>query len=124
VDAHKLPKMLAGEIVRHQVDADIDIGCYQYYQPSLVFYTQRQIHKLDAHQKALDLLHSPRQTFLLTPAEHWQRLRMKVVGPVAVVARRRDFLTGNEVLLVTNRVAVGGQGGVSDPPPFRLEASN
>jgi 4-amino-4-deoxy-L-arabinose transferase-like glycosyltransferase len=105
VDQHKVPRFLAEAIAQHQVEPEIQIGCHDFYQPALVFYTQQRVRRLDhSPQEAIDLLHSPLQTFLVVPAETWQHLQPQV-DTHRVIARRRDFASGKEILLVTNRLA-------------------
>jgi 4-amino-4-deoxy-L-arabinose transferase-like glycosyltransferase len=108
VDGRKLPKQLAAEIERHMTGREAAVGCYHYYQPSLVFYTRRQVVRFDADQEALDHLHSPTQAFLLVPREHWARLSALVDAPCRVVTHRSDFVTGQNVLLITNQGPAGG----------------
>jgi hypothetical protein len=92
-------------IAEHQVEREVRVGCYRFYQPGLVFYSQRRVEVFAKLEDALDHLSSPLQAFLVVPADDWDELEARVPAEAAVVARRRDFMTGKEIVLVTNRRA-------------------
>ncbi len=107
VDQLKLPRAFADDIARHQIEPDIQIGCHDFYQPGLVYYTQMRIKRFaENREESIDLLHSPLQTFLLVTAAEWERLAPEVDAPCRVISRRRDLGGNKEILLVTNRLAV------------------
>ena len=102
VDRHKVPRALAAELASHRVDRDIQIGCVGPYQPGIVFYTDHHVRWI-GEAEAIDLLRSPRQTFLIVPASLWDGIRSELHVPARIIARRRDFASGREMLLITNR---------------------
>jgi hypothetical protein len=103
VDPHKVNKPFAVAIREHSVERDIQVVCYHYYQPGVVFYTQRKVRSVGKEQDAIDMLHSPLQTFMLVPETVWTQMASKVDGPACVVARQHDYQQGREIVLVTNR---------------------
>jgi 4-amino-4-deoxy-L-arabinose transferase-like glycosyltransferase len=103
VDEHKVHRPFAAAIAEHQTERDVRIGCYRFYQPGLVFYTKRPVEVLRQEQDAIDHLRSPLQSFLVLPGETWERLRGDVDVPTEVVARKHDYQTGKEIVLVINR---------------------
>jgi 4-amino-4-deoxy-L-arabinose transferase-like glycosyltransferase len=122
VDQHKVNRPFAAAIRELQIEREARIGCFRFYQPGLVFYTQRRIEVFPKAQDAVDHLHSPLQSFLVLPADQWCEVLSRVDCPTQIVARKRDFQTGKEILLVTNRdAAVGAKG--STPSQFSPTAS-
>ena len=47
VDAYKAPRPLVRAMLRDQSEGEIRVGCYHYFQPSLVFYARRDVLVLD-----------------------------------------------------------------------------
>lgn len=113
VARHRAPLPLARAMLEHQMEREVEIACFGYYQPSLVWYTQRQVKRLEKERDAVDHLHSVKQTYLILPRRHWQELASKVSGPAVVVASHWDFMANEEIVLVTNRAS-------AEQPPFRL----
>jgi 4-amino-4-deoxy-L-arabinose transferase-like glycosyltransferase len=107
VDHRKAPRPLAEQMAHRQLDREVQIGCYEFYQPSLVWYTQRKVERFAHPTDAVDLLHSPTQSFLVLPTDRWEQLRSKLVKPTAIITRRWDFMVGKEIVVVTNRVPDG-----------------
>jgi hypothetical protein len=103
VEEHKPPRVLAAAIAANQCEREIRIAGYQYFQPSLVFYTRRNVTECITEQQALDFLLSPLQAYLILPAPAWELLKTKAPATSREVTRRRDLYKGCEVVLVTNR---------------------
>jgi 4-amino-4-deoxy-L-arabinose transferase-like glycosyltransferase len=103
VDAHKAPRVLVELSQAQQTDHDVRVGCYQYFQPSLVFYCQREVQRLDSEAQTLEFLRCPLQVYLILPAAVWQSLEGKVRGPCHLLAQQRDLYRRYEVVVVTNR---------------------
>jgi hypothetical protein len=103
VNAYKAPRALVGDIAAHQVEADIRIGCYRYYQPSLVFYARREVTRLAEEKDALAFLETPLPVYLLVPSSVWDSLRGKVRSPHQVIGERHDLYRNCAVVVVTNR---------------------
>jgi 4-amino-4-deoxy-L-arabinose transferase-like glycosyltransferase len=103
VDAHKAPRVLVELSQARQTEREVRVGCYQYFQPSLVFYCQREVQRLDSEAQALEFLRCPLQVYLFVPASAWRSLEGKVRGPYHLLAQQRDLYRRYEVVVVTNR---------------------
>lgn len=103
LDAHKATRPLARAMRGRQVERDVRVACYGYFQPSLVFYCGREVTPLDTDAQALDFLRCPLQVFLVTPRTVWDRLAAQARGPHRVLGACHDVYRGCEVVAVTNR---------------------
>jgi hypothetical protein len=104
VEAHKASRPLAQVIRAPEAEPDIRVGCYQYFQPSLVFYCGREVVQIENPRQALDHLRGPLPAYLLVPADEWENnLRPRLHEPHRVVGRHRDLYRGCDVVVVTNR---------------------
>jgi 4-amino-4-deoxy-L-arabinose transferase-like glycosyltransferase len=103
VDQSKAPRSLVQAILQQQTERDIRVVCYNYFQPSLVFYSGREIPVLLSDTQALELLRYPVEVFLILPASDWQRLQGQVRTPTRLVAEHRDLYRRCDVVVVTNR---------------------
>jgi 4-amino-4-deoxy-L-arabinose transferase-like glycosyltransferase len=102
VDPYKAPRALAALLPADQLERDVRVAAYDYFQPSLVFYCQREVFHFDGEQQALDFLRGPLPAYLVVPAERWEELRPKVGGPLRQLGKQFDLYKGYEVVLVTN----------------------
>lgn len=103
LDAYKAPRALVELAQAQQTESEIRIGCYQYFQPSLVFYCRREVHSLESEEKVLEFLKNPLPAYLFTPASVWESLEGKIATEHRVLARRRDLYRHCDVVVVTNR---------------------
>lgn len=103
VDTFKAPRTIVQEAGACQPDRDIRIGCYQYYQPSLVFYCRREVRILKDEEEALQFLRCPLPAFLIVSAPEWDSLSAKVRGPHRLLAKHRDLYKNCDVVVVTNQ---------------------
>jgi 4-amino-4-deoxy-L-arabinose transferase-like glycosyltransferase len=102
VDQRKAPRVLAREMAANQEGREVQIGCFASYQPGLVYYSRRKVDWLKSPDDVVDWIHSPVQTYLVIPEDAWGSLQSQVERPYRVVARQRDFMTGKDMLLITN----------------------
>lgn len=107
-DAQRAPRTLALAIVTDQAEPEIRVGCYEYFQPSLVFYCRREVQQLADERAALTFLRYPLPVYLLLPASTWDVLQTRVRGPHRLLARHRDVYRGWDVVVVTNAPAASG----------------
>jgi hypothetical protein len=105
VDALKAPRPLVQETGACQTDRDIRIGCYQFYQPSLVFYCHREVRVLNDEEQVLEFLSTPLPIYLFVSAQAWEGLEDKVPGTHRLLARHRDLYKGIDVVVITNEDA-------------------
>jgi 4-amino-4-deoxy-L-arabinose transferase-like glycosyltransferase len=102
VDRHKAPRELARALPADQLQRDLRVGAYDYFQPSFVFYCRREVTRLSNPWRLIDFLNSPLPAYAVLPARAWEDLRTFLPRPFRVVDRRYDLYEGREVVLVTN----------------------
>ncbi|MBL8793583.1 MAG: glycosyltransferase family 39 protein [Planctomycetia bacterium] len=103
LDMHKAPRTLVTQADARQLDREVRIGCYGWYQPSLVFYCEREVQQLLSEQQVLEFLRSPLEVYLFVPVQIWEGLEAKVHGPCRPLARQRCLYRNCEVMVVSNR---------------------
>jgi 4-amino-4-deoxy-L-arabinose transferase-like glycosyltransferase len=103
VDRHKAPRALVETAGVCQADEDMRIGCYAYFQPSLVFYCQREVRHFEDERKALAFLAGPLPAYLFVPAAEWEQLQSRVSVPYRLLARHYDLYRHCQVFVITNR---------------------
>jgi 4-amino-4-deoxy-L-arabinose transferase-like glycosyltransferase len=103
VDRHKAPRRLVQEADACQLDREVRVGCYAYYQPSLVFYCRREVERFAEAAQALEFLDGPLEAFLFVPASVWADLGAQAGKSYRILGRQRDLYRGCDVLVVTNR---------------------
>jgi 4-amino-4-deoxy-L-arabinose transferase-like glycosyltransferase len=103
VEADKAAKPLVADAGALRPDEEVRVGCFDYFQPSLVFYCQREVRQLDDPAQALEFLRCPLPVYLFCPAERWRELESRAAGPCRLVARRHDLYRNCDVVVVTNR---------------------
>ncbi len=103
VDAAKAPRPLVQAVLHDPAQGEIRLVCFRYFQPSLVFYSHRQVELLPDESQVLDRLRYPVAVYLFLPATDWERLRTQVPTPCRVVSEHRDLYRRCDVVVVTNR---------------------
>jgi 4-amino-4-deoxy-L-arabinose transferase-like glycosyltransferase len=103
VDRFKAPRALVQASGAFDPDREVRVGTFDYYQPSLVFYCQREVQNLDDPARALDFLATPLPVYLFVPAKTYELLRPHVTTPHRLLARQWDLYRGGEIVVVTNR---------------------
>jgi 4-amino-4-deoxy-L-arabinose transferase-like glycosyltransferase len=103
LDAGKAPRELIEASGACQPKREIRVGCYQYFQPSLVFYCGREVQRFESEQEAQEFLRSPLQVYLFLPASQWQELKANAPLTVRQIASHADLFRRCEVAVVTNR---------------------
>lgn len=103
IDACKAPRDLVS-LAGLRRDADeIRIASYRYFQPSLVFYAQREVKPLVGESDALAHLASPLPTYLITPARVWNELSGKVGVHCKLLAQHHDLYHNTDIVVVANQ---------------------
>jgi 4-amino-4-deoxy-L-arabinose transferase-like glycosyltransferase len=102
VDRFKAPRALIQAMPEDHTRREVRVAALDYFQPSLVFYCQREVHCPQDDLFALDFLRTPLPVYLFVSEEKWQQLKLFAPQTYRLVARHRDLYNGREVLLVTN----------------------
>jgi 4-amino-4-deoxy-L-arabinose transferase-like glycosyltransferase len=103
LEKHKAPRELVRGLHDNLTAHEVRIGAYQYFQPSLVFYCQREVQKLKSEDELIEFLTCPLPVYLFMPASVWQQLRPRLAGMCHPLGRRRDLYRNCDVVVVTNR---------------------
>jgi 4-amino-4-deoxy-L-arabinose transferase-like glycosyltransferase len=102
-DHYKSTRPLAQSIHEHQVEREIRVAAYEYFQPSMVYYCRREVQPVASDSATCEFLRSPIQVFVIMPAPTWERLCGLVRVPCRVVGKHWDMYRNCEVIVVTNR---------------------
>jgi 4-amino-4-deoxy-L-arabinose transferase-like glycosyltransferase len=102
VDRFKAPRPLVRALPDDYLYREVRVGAFGYFQPSLVFYCQREVYCPKEPIAAIEFLHTPLPVYLFVTEEMWDQLRIFAPASYRLVARHRDLYNGREVLLVTN----------------------
>jgi 4-amino-4-deoxy-L-arabinose transferase-like glycosyltransferase len=104
LESDKSPAALAAAWQREQTDREVRLGCYRYFQPSLVFYSRREVMHLGSPRDVKEFLQTQLEVYLCVPEQAWEtEVKPRVKGPVRVIARRYDMYHKCDVVVVTNR---------------------
>jgi hypothetical protein len=99
----KAPSSLAELIEAHPSEPDIRLACYDYFQPSLVFYCGREVNRFQSEQEVRDYLRWPLPVYLFVPASTWEMIELHMPAPHRLVGRHHDLYRNCDVVVVTNR---------------------
>jgi 4-amino-4-deoxy-L-arabinose transferase-like glycosyltransferase len=102
IDARKAPKDLIAAAGLPRPFDEIRIATLDYFQPSLVYYAQREVTLLPNESEALIHLASPLQTYLICPAKTWDQLVTKAPR-CRTLTKHYDLYRNVDVVVVTNR---------------------
>jgi hypothetical protein len=102
LDQYKAPRQIVREARAQNLHDDVRIACYQYFQPSLVFYCRREVAQLQDERQVSEFLRGPLQSYLLLPAAAWEKMQTQRTGSGILVARHYDLYRHCEVVFVTN----------------------
>ncbi|HTU89782.1 MAG TPA: glycosyltransferase family 39 protein [Gemmataceae bacterium] len=102
VDRFKAPRPLVQELPEDHLRREVRVGAIGYFQPSLVFYCQRELQCPENAVSAIEFLYTPLPVYLFVSAEAWEQLRPVAPASYRLVSHRRDLYNGREVLLMTN----------------------
>jgi 4-amino-4-deoxy-L-arabinose transferase-like glycosyltransferase len=104
LEPRKAPRALTEAFQAQQDEPDIRVGCYRYFQPSLVFYCGREVQGFTDAKEVVEFLRCPLPVYVFVPAPVWeQELQARVKGPWRLLGRRRDLYRNCDVVVVTNR---------------------
>lgn len=105
LDRYKAPR----ELVRHSgadtPDRDLRLATFRWFQPSLVFYSGRQIEELADEAAVAEFLAVPTPAYVFVAEPAWGAAAAAMPPGVRVAARQFDGLRNCHVLVVTNEPA-------------------
>jgi 4-amino-4-deoxy-L-arabinose transferase-like glycosyltransferase len=102
LDRYKAPRELVTQAGAQNTLADIRIGCFQYFQPSLVFYCRREVEQLRDQRQVEAFLRSPLPSYLVVPAVVWQKIQTRQPGIGTELVRHYDLYRHCDVVVVGN----------------------
>jgi 4-amino-4-deoxy-L-arabinose transferase-like glycosyltransferase len=102
LEPHKAIKSLAREMPPDHLDRDVRVVVLDYFQPSLVFYTQRVVEFVPSREAVEEVLRGPEPAYVLLSRERWDEIHAQFPGTGREVARRTDLYRRVEVVMVTN----------------------
>lgn len=102
IDRRKAPQALMQSAGLPRPNDEVRVASYAYFQPSLVFYSQREVKLLQHEGDALAHLASPLPAYLIVPAGVWEQLSAKVPGQWQLLARQHDLYRNTEIVVVRN----------------------
>lgn len=106
MDAYKAPRELVRDGNLLDSTRDVRLAAYDWFQPSIVFYSKRHVEKLPSIDKAAEFLADPTPGRLLVEEETWEKwIAARVKVPHRVAAKRFDFYRNKSVLVITNEPA-------------------
>ncbi|VTS06226.1 ArnT family glycosyltransferase [Tuwongella immobilis] len=105
LEPHKAPKAIAQELGLHQPDAEIRIGSLVWFQPSLVYYVQRQVTKLPDIPATIEFLKQPVPTYVLIHEKDYDRILPQLTVPHTVIGKRYDLYKNGHVVVLSNPAA-------------------
>ncbi|MFO0937510.1 MAG: glycosyltransferase family 39 protein [Gemmataceae bacterium] len=102
---YKAPKHLAMESGAFDRDVDLRIASFDFPHPTLTFYLQREVKRLDNKEQIVDFLATPRPSYLFITESKWKAFAGPWQAAYRIVAEHYDFLKNESILVVTNRAA-------------------
>jgi 4-amino-4-deoxy-L-arabinose transferase-like glycosyltransferase len=105
VDQLKAPRNLVQALPADHARREVRLAAWDWFQPSLVFYSRREIVRLPDPVGVLAFLGQPLPAYLFVPEQTWDALCRAVPVRARVVGRHRDLYTGRVILVVTNEDA-------------------
>jgi 4-amino-4-deoxy-L-arabinose transferase-like glycosyltransferase len=105
VDRFKAPRPLVRALPEDHLRREVRVGAIGYFQPSLVFYCQREVQCPENAVRILEFLYTPLPVYLFVSEEMWRQLQAIVPASYRLVSHHLDLYSGREVLLLTNEPA-------------------
>jgi hypothetical protein len=101
VDPEKAPRSLTAGACRP--DEEIRTGAFGYFQPSLVFYCQREVTHLETEAQTRDFLSSPLPTYVFVPELLWQTVKVNMPAGCHIVDSHYELYRRCHVVVVANQ---------------------
>jgi 4-amino-4-deoxy-L-arabinose transferase-like glycosyltransferase len=103
MEPYKAARQLARGLPADQLQRDVRMSTFAYFQPSLVFYCRREMLRWVNEEQATAFLQRPLPSFLFVPEIVWKQMepRLSATKP-RVLARHRDLYSGQTIVVVSN----------------------
>jgi hypothetical protein len=106
MDDYKAPRELVRSGGIADPTRDVRLAAYDWFQPSVVFYSQRHVEKLPSVEKAAEFLAVPTPGYLFVEEPTWNDwIANQVTVPHHVAAKHFDFYRNKHVLVIANSAA-------------------
>jgi 4-amino-4-deoxy-L-arabinose transferase-like glycosyltransferase len=103
IDTFKAPRNLVASMPADQTKHEVRVATFGYFQPSLVFYTRREVLPLHSEAQALEFLKGPHTKYLFLPADAWEVMAPKAGDDVRLLGRHYDLYDRRDVVVVEAR---------------------
>ena len=112
MNRYKAPRELVRATGVGNPGRDVRLAGFDWFQPSVVFYAQREVKKLPTPETAAEFLAVPTPGYLFVPEPTWTAwVAARVTVPHRVAAKHFDMYRNCDILVVTNEPEVGTGGG-------------
>jgi 4-amino-4-deoxy-L-arabinose transferase-like glycosyltransferase len=102
LEPRKAPRQLAQALPSDHLRREARLAAYDWFLPSVVFYSRREIIRLSGPDYVRQFLAQPLPAYLFVSEPTWKHLCRKSPLPGRVLARQRDLESGRIILLVAN----------------------
>ena len=106
MNEYKVPKHFAEEVGLQQTDKDIRIITCRWLRHSMVFYAQRKVSASTTRRASTSTSPCPAPHICWSPTTYGKSSRPMLTTPVKVIAKRYDFYSRHEILVIANQYAV------------------
>jgi len=100
ISSHQDSPIFVADAQRFAGSKDIDLATYDYFEPNLVYYVGKPVHKLDTARDVADFISSHPHAYVITRASKHNDLRDELRGDVGELSRHRNFLGREELILL------------------------
>lgn len=108
MDRYKAPKELVRQTGLNDPSRDLRVAAFGWFEPSVVFYSGRQVQELPTPAAAATFLEVPTPAYLFVTERMWNDMvAVQVKVPHRIAARRYDLSRRCEVLVITNSAPAG-----------------
>ncbi len=102
VDRQKAPRELVRASGAGDPGRDLRVATFGWFEPSVVFYSGREVEELKNGEAAAEFLAVPTPGYLFVSASAWEEVAAGIRTPHREIARHFDFLKNCDVLVITN----------------------
>jgi len=99
----KAPRKLAELLPKDHLQKEINLGSFEWFQPSAAFYSKREIVTIPSEANLKAFLESPLPTFVFIPSTRWSELESRGSIQGRKVGEAFDFYRNMQVAVVANR---------------------